>query len=249
MEVKMNVKKCSHVGPKDGDWYNYFVREGVIWNRRNGNNQVKPKGGKKSHDIKPHVRLSGGKHADMYMNPDMVCDPGLIQSIAEQLIVPKNSSIPASEVYKINRVVAPQKGGSILAYALATAITNLHDQDSEPCKFTLLQKEGVNKQGPKFKQIGNPIQTGDAILICNDVLTTARTVLAIDKLVQKCGARTVFVAVLAIDSSFVALPGLPVNALCIKRTKLYDQDNCPLCRKGSRLITSPKEHWKDLVGV
>ncbi len=245
----MNLNKCSHAGPKDGNWYDYFVKHGVIWNRRNkkGQNSTQT-GGKKSHDIKPHVRLSGGMHADMYMNPDMVSDSDVIRRITSELIC-NSSNVNASMIYEINRVVAPQKGGAILAYEFARTLSDLHGPCGVPCKYTLLQKDGRNRHGPVFRQVGDPIESGDTVLICDDVLTTSRTVVAIDKLVRKSGAKTVFVAVLAIDSSFIAMPGLPVNTLCIKRTKLYDPDNCPLCRKGSRLITSPKEHWRDLVKV
>lgn len=234
----MNLK-CDELGPKSSEtWLEYFIRTKVIWQRDDSS--------KKSRS--PHVQLSSGMHANGYMNPDLICNPAVIKRIAAELLVPKTRSIKASKVYNIDRVVAPQKGGSILAYELTRTITSMYDPDRPHCSFTLLRKEiRVGSNEPVFVQVGEKIKKGENVILCDDVLTTSGTVNKMRDLVEKAGAKVLFTVVIAIDSNFQR-SRFPVNYLCVKSTRLYTKDECPYCKNGSVLISSPKENWQKLVG-
>jgi orotate phosphoribosyltransferase len=83
------------------------------------------------------------------------------------------------------------------------------------------------------------IRQGASVLIVDDVLTTGKTILALDSLLNEFGAKLAGVAVIIDRGENPMDFGVPSYACYELRVPIYTPDACPLCQQGMPLARPP----------
>ncbi len=179
-----------------------------------------------------HFILSSGKHSPNYLQSAKVLeDPKRAEILATAL---------AKEIQEagieVETVCAPALGGVIAGYELARALG--------------VRSIFVERKGGKMElRRGFELAKDEKVLICEDIITTAGSALEAAKVVEEIGAKVVAFAALAnrgFCKRFGTTHGNKPECKLPEDTKLfaladfefdiYDPDNCPLCKEGSKAI-------------
>ena len=182
--------------------------------------------------LEGHFLLSSGNHSRYYLQSAKVLeDPKTAEILAQALAKEiKKSSIA------IDTICSPALGGLLAVYELARALG---------VRFIFAERVG----GKMTIRRGFKICKGEKILICEDIITTGGSALEAANVAQNLGADIVGYAALAnrgfcsrIGSNKQAkieckLPSnLPLFALADFEFEIYEPDNCPLCKEGTKAI-------------
>ena len=182
--------------------------------------------------LEGHFLLSSGNHSRYYLQSAKVLeDPKTAEILAQALAKEiKKSSIA------IDTICSPALGGLLAGYELARALG---------VRFIFAERVG----GKMTIRRGFEIHKGEKILICEDIITTGGSALEAANVAQNLGADIVGYAALAnrgfcsrIGSNKQAkieckLPSnLPLFALADFEFEIYEPDNCPLCKEGTKAI-------------
>ena len=182
--------------------------------------------------LEGHFLLSSGNHSRYYLQSAKVLeDPKTAEILAQALAKEiKKSSIA------IDTICSPALGGLLAGYELARALG---------VRFIFAERVG----GKMTIRRGFKIRKGEKILICEDIITTGGSALEAANVAQNLGADIVGYAALAnrgfcsrIGSNKQAkieckLPSnLPLFALADFEFEIYEPDNCPLCKEGTKAI-------------
>jgi len=182
--------------------------------------------------LEGHFKLSSGNHSQFYLQSAKVLeDPQTAKLLAEALA----QQIKESDI-EIDTVCAPALGGLIAGFALATALD---------ARFIFAER--VN--GEMNIRRGFEVSEGEKILMCEDIITTGGSAMEAAAVVEELGGEIVGVAALA-NRGFCKrehsdiktqdnckLPqDIPFFALADFTFKMYNPQECPLCKDGSEAI-------------
>jgi orotate phosphoribosyltransferase len=185
--------------------------------------------------LKGHFLLSSGNHSGYYLQSAKVLeDPKTAKMLAEALA----SQIKNSKI-KVDAICSPALGGLIAGFTLAAAL------DVRFIFAERVEKRMTIRRG--FK-----VQEGENYIICEDVITTAKSALEAASLIEKQGGNVVAFAALA-NRGFCTRVGnnepqkdnckLPIStklfALDDFIFEIYNPSDCPLCKKGETQAIKP----------
>lgn len=182
--------------------------------------------------LQGHFLLSSKKHSEFYLQS------------AKVLEYPKNAELLCKNLAQIikkhglvvDKICSPALGGILAGYELARAL-------DKPFIFT----ERVDSIMTLRR--GFEVKKGEKFLICEDIITTGGSALESAKVIESLGgvilgfaalASRGFCAVTNLNTKAKDSAKLPKNLPCFALAnfdfELYDEDNCPLCKKGSKAI-------------
>lgn len=179
-----------------------------------------------------HFILSSGKHSSNYLQSAKVLeDPKRAQLLAEAL-----AALIKEAGVAVDTVCAPALGGVIAGYELARALG---------VRSIFVERKG----GEMELRRGFEVSSGEKVLICEDIITTGGSALEAAKIIEELGAEVVAFAALA-NRGFCSRNGSgkakkaecklpnekPLFALADFEFKIYDPDECPLCKEGSTAV-------------
>lgn len=182
--------------------------------------------------LKGHFLLSSGKHSEFYLQSAKVLeDP----QVAEKLAVALAKIINEANI-KADFVCAPALGGILAGYELARAL-----------KIKSIFTERVNAKMSLRR--GFEVKKGEKFIICEDVITTGGSALESAKIIKELGGEVVAFAALA-NRGFCSRFGtnksskiecklpenIPFFALEDFNFEVYDEEDCPLCKLGSKAV-------------
>ncbi len=182
--------------------------------------------------LEGHFLLSSGNHSQFYLQSAKVLeDPKTAQTLADALAKEINSSN-----IEIDTVCSPALGGILAGYELARALG---------ARFIFTER--VN--GEMTLRRGFEVSDGEKILICEDIITTGGSALEAADAVESLGGKVVGFAALAnrgfckrVSTNDEVKPECklpkdkPFFALGDFSFEIYESDNCPLCKDGSKAI-------------
>ncbi len=164
---------------------------------------------------KGHFRLASGLHSDTYVQCAMVLQhPHLAESLAGEIA----AGFKGEEV---DLVLSPALGGVIIGYMVAMALSR-----------RMLFAERV--EGQMALRRGQRIEKGEKVLIVEDVMTTGGSVRELAQLVTALGAEMAGVGALISRGEGAAMD-VRRHALVRLEAAAWEEEACPLCRKGMRL--------------
>lgn len=161
-----------------------------------------------------HFLLSSGLHSDRYLQSALVLQQ---PDIATKLCA---SLADHFRDQKIEVVIAPALGGVFVSHETARALG-----------VRALFAERVN--GELTLRRGFTINTGERVLVVEDVVTTGKSTRETIEVVKKAGGTVVAAASLVDRSGGKAELGVPYKALVTLDVPTYTNETCPLCRAGS----------------
>jgi len=180
--------------------------------------------------LEGHFKLSSGNHSKYYLQSAKVLeDPKVAQKLAEALALQiKESGI------QVDAVCSPALGGIIAGFALATALD---------VRFIFAERV----DGDMTIRRGFEVVQNENYVICEDIITTGGSALEAARQVEADGGNIVAYAALA-NRGFCHRVGSdleqkdncklpldkPLFALEDFTFEMYDPDNCPLCKDGSK---------------
>ncbi|MGL5257841.1 MAG: orotate phosphoribosyltransferase [Proteocatella sp.] len=165
--------------------------------------------------LEGHFLLTSGKHSNRYVQcakvlryPDKA--EAILKPVAEKL-----------KTMDIDLLVGPAMGGIIVAYELGRQL-------GKEAIFT----ERVD--GKMELRRGFEVKPGQRIVICEDVVTTAKSSLEVKALLESMGAEVIALA------SIIDRTAGNVDIELISSIKLeietFEADDCPLCKQGIEYI-------------
>lgn len=189
--------------------------------------------------IDSHFVYTSGKHASRYLNKMAIFVYPIYASEMGKLFADKYMN------EKIDVVVAPAIGGIILSQWTAYHLSKYNDKQilsiyTEKDKGSLSQAKDSNQVFTK----GNDKYIKDKnVLIVEDIVTTGISVNKVVKAVKSAGGNVVEVCAMAninpqpesINSKII---GAPFSSLEDLPVDVYDEKDCPMCRKGIPVDTT-----------
>lgn len=165
--------------------------------------------------LEGHFLLTSGKHSNRYVQcakvlryPDKA--EAILKPVAERL-----------KTMDIDLLVGPAMGGIIVAYELGRQL-------GKEAIFT----ERVD--GKMELRRGFEIKKGQRIVICEDVVTTAKSSLEVKALLESMGGEVIALASI-IDRTAGNVDIDPISAIKLE-IETFDADDCPLCKQGIEYI-------------
>lgn len=162
--------------------------------------------------LEGHFCLSSGKHSDQYFQ------------CAKATEYPEDAEIIAKEIQKrleennveVDVVVGPAMGGIIIGYELARQL-KVRSIFAERVEGNMTFRRGFN------------IEEGEKVLICEDVITTGKSSMETARAIEEKGG--VVVGIGAIVDRTVDKVEFPIYAAIKEEAKLFEPDDCPLCKQ------------------
>lgn len=193
---------------------------------------------------RPHALLTSGMHSDGFCNTNRVAEnPSTYEKAVCDLL--KVFALHGEHVQNVDRVVGPAMGAITLAYIMALNINYSRPQPSCLCGYTEKENGAVSKR-MVFTKI--PIETGERVLVVEDVTTTGESAHLTAIAVENAGGIALpFVLTLVNRSGLEEIHGRKIIALINHPMQTWTKEKCPLCKMGSKAL-APKsaENWKHL---
>jgi len=182
--------------------------------------------------LEGHFILSSGNHSNRYLQSAKVLeDPKRATILAEAL-----AQIIQESNIKVDTVCAPALGGILAGYELARALG---------VRSIFVER----KNGTMELRRGFEVQKDEAILICEDIITTGGSAMEAANIIETLGANVVAFASLAnrgfckregsntVPKKECKLPkDKPLFALDDFTFEMFLPEECPLCKAGSIAI-------------
>ena len=163
-----------------------------------------------------HFKLSSGLHSDKYLQCAQVLQyPVQAQKLADEL-ADRFSDI------EIDVVVGPAMGGVTLSYAVGLAMGK---------KTIFTERE----EGDMTLRRGFKLNSGDKVLVVDDVLTTGKSVNEVIEVLDQEGAELAGVATLVDRSGGEIEFSAPVKSLLAVDVTAYEPEECPMCEAGKKI--------------
>ncbi len=193
---------------------------------------------------RPHALLRGGEHSNgFFYSKPVVDDPDLLGRISYSLVGLWVSS--GGPLEKVEKVVGPQTGATKLAESLAEMITTLRGRK---CFWASPHKEDTGTERKMVFKSGE-ISAGEAILLCEDVVTTGGSVDLAAAAVMALGGGIMPYVLTIVNRSGIQSVGIKkILPLVDTPMPKWAQKECPLCSPDSEAIR-PKEgnNWARLT--
>ncbi len=179
-----------------------------------------------------HFLLSSGKHSEYYLQSARVLEhPDVAEKLADKLA----KQIKEAGI-EINTVCSPAIGGLLAGYELARALG---------VRFIFTERV----QGKMTLRRGFEVSKNEKILICEDIITTGGSAMEAAAEVEVRGAEVVAFAAIANRGVCKRQNGrserkpecklpenLPFFALDDFDFDVYEPENCPMCKTGSKPV-------------
>ena len=166
--------------------------------------------------LRGHFLLTSGLHSDVYFEKfALLSRPDVLTQLVSRLAEPYRDR-------RIETVVGPTVGGVIIAYDMARQLG---------CRAVYAEAEGDKR----VLRRGFTLSPGERVLICDDILTTGRSVLEVTEMVETYKAEIVGIALLLDRSGGETKLPYPVTALASVKALSFEAAACPLCQSGQLL--------------
>ncbi len=159
-----------------------------------------------------HFELTSGRHSEMYFQCALALQYPEFAAVLCQRIAEHYSG------QKVNSVIAPAIGGIPVAQEVGRQL-DVRSLFAERLDGAMILRRG-------FK-----IETGERVLVVEDVVTTGGSVQEVVDLVKQCGAEVVGVGTIVDRSGGEADFGVPFFATYKQDVVTWAPEECPLCRK------------------
>jgi len=179
-----------------------------------------------------HFLLSSGKHSEYYLQSARVLEH---PEVAEKLAAELAKQIKEAGI-EIDTVCSPAIGGLLAGYELARALG---------VRFIFTERV----QGKMTLRRGFEVSKNEKILICEDIITTGGSAMEAAAEVEAKGAEVVAFAAIANRGVCKRQNGrserkpecklpenLPFFALDDFDFDVYEPENCPMCKTGSKPV-------------
>jgi orotate phosphoribosyltransferase len=167
--------------------------------------------------LEGHFILSSGLHSPNYMQCAKVLQyPEHGERFARAMV-------PKLEALKPTVVLAPALGGILVGYELARAL-----------KVRSIFAERVD--GAMSLRRGQDLSKSDRVVLCEDVVTTGKSIKEVEALCQAVGAEVVAMAAIVDRSGGKWALSKPLTSLLTMELVTHDPANCPLCKSGSPAV-------------
>lgn len=205
------------------DWIRVYQEKDALW----------------IHDgnvMRPHARLSSGKHSNGFFNSRLVIpDEALLWDAAFDLL--KLFVQQGGEIERVKGVVGPQTGATKLAEFMA----NVRGDScfwASPAKSEKGREKSMIFSGEELTLL-----PGQMVLLCEDVLTTGDSVELTATAVTNAGGVVLpFVAALVNRSGLKEVGGREIVALINRSMPMWFPEECPFCKDGrSKTLFPPKD--------
>ena len=208
-------------------WIEEYTKRGALW-IHDGN----PK--------RPHALLTSDKHSNGFFNSELVTQDACLLDGASSALV--DALFTERETLEdIDRVVGLAMGAITLAHDICRHIAE-STFDREPCLRAYTEKKQATDGSTVMVFVKTRIIPGEDIVLCEDVLSTGKSVDATAAAVTKAGGILLpYVLVLVNRSGLKEVSGKKIIALIDRPMPMWDPDECPLCKEGSEAIR-PKEN-------
>ena len=165
--------------------------------------------------LEGHFLLTSGKHSKQYVQ----CAKLLrFADKAEQILKPVAEKLREMD---IDLLVGPAMGGIIVAYELGRQL-------GKEAIFT----ERVD--GKMELRRGFEVKKGQKIVICEDVVTTAKSSMEVKELLESMGGEVIALA--SIIDRTVKEPAIELISSIKLEIESFDQEDCPLCKEGQPYV-------------
>jgi orotate phosphoribosyltransferase len=166
--------------------------------------------------LRGHFLLTSGRHSDVYFEKfALLAHPEVLQPLLAQV---------ANEYrdQRISTVVGPTLGGAIIAFELARQLG---------CRAVYAEADGDRR----VLRRGFHLDPAECILICDDILTTGRSVREVITMAESYEANILGIALLLDRAGGEVTFAYPTTSLASIHADSYDPVDCPLCQKGEPL--------------
>ena len=161
--------------------------------------------------LEGHFLLTSGKHSKQYVQ----CAKLLrFPDKAEKILKPVADQLKDMQV---DLLVGPAMGGILVAYEIGRQL-------GKEAIFT----ERV--EGKMELRRGFEVKNGQRIVICEDVVTTAKSSLEVRDLLEEMGGEVI--AIVSIIDRTTKEIELPLISAVKMEIETFDQEDCPLCKEG-----------------
>lgn len=172
-----------------------------------------------------HFRLTSGRHSNQYMQCAQVLQyPQYTEQLCRHLA-------EKFENDKVEVVIGPAMGGIIVSYEVARQL-------KVPGIFCERQ------DGEMMLRRGFEIESGQRVLVVEDVVTTGGSVDEVIKIVRDAGGMVVGVGVLVDRSNGKVDFGVRKEAVLTMDIKSWEAEECPLCAEGKIPVVKPGSRSK-----
>lgn len=162
-----------------------------------------------------HFHLSSGLHSDLYVQCALVLQwPGIAERLGHELGT-------RFEDLGATVVIGPAMGGIVIGHEVARYLG-----------ARMIFPERV--EGSMTLRRAFSLESGDRVLVIEDVITTGRSPREAVALAQEAGAEVVGVGAV-VDRSDGASFGTRFSALLSLKAERWPAEECPLCRDGVEL--------------
>ena len=174
--------------------------------------------------LEGHFLLSSGRHGDRYFQcAKLLANPSRAEAALAGIAAQIKADIKAGKL-KIDAVVGPAMGGIIVAYELGRQL-NL------PAYFTERDDTGVMTLRRGFQ-----LEPGMALLIAEDVVTTAKSSGECAKALEEAGGKIAALACVVDRRASGIEIKWPFYPACRIEAANWDANDCELCKKGVPLV-------------
>ena len=177
-----------------------------------------------------HIVYTSGKHGEAYLNKDAIYPHTYdISQICQDIAVRFKDN-------DIDVVAAPALGGIILSQWTAYHLSKLTNRD-----ILGVYTEKTPDKNQIFTRGYDKLIKGKRVLIVEDITTTGGSVMKVIESVKNAGGEIVVVCVLVnrdpqnINSESIGVPFYPLAEM---KVQAWDEDECPLCKKGIPINTT-----------
>jgi orotate phosphoribosyltransferase len=195
-----------------------------------------------------HFILSGGRHADFYINKDsLYVYPRKLDDIAVMM-----SDMIITKYHNFDVILAPSVAGAVLGQNISYNLTSMLRED---ILFAYADKHPINSKFRTIRRGYQNIISNKKVLLIDDVVSTGTTLVGMAQAAKGLGATVVGAAVLCdrgevrdITYSDEAFEILHIEPLVELDLKTFPSDKCPLCKAGRPIDTSLGDATiKDLI--
>jgi len=165
--------------------------------------------------LEGHFLLSSGRHSNRYCQCAKLLQYPDRAAKVLSVVVEKLKDTP------VDIVVGPAMGGIIVAYELGRQL-------GVPAIFT------EREEGKMTLRRGFEVQSGQRILITEDVVTTGKSSLETIEVLAQFGVEIVGIACIANRSKEDI--GYPVFDAIKLDIESWEPENCPLCKQGTPVV-------------
>ncbi len=161
--------------------------------------------------LEGHFLLTSGKHSKQYVQCAKVLR---YPDKAEQILKPVVEKLKEMD---IDLLVGPAMGGIIVAYEIGRQL-------GKEAIFT----ERVD--GKMELRRGFEVKEGQRIVICEDVVTTAKSSMEVKDLLESMGGQVIALA--SIIDRTTKKPEIDLISSVKLEIETFDSEECPLCKEG-----------------